>query len=164
MMEHTGASVVAIEANQRAFLKCLIVKDALHLKSEFLYGDFRPYLEAAQPGRFDFILAIGVLYHMLEPLKLLHDITRLTNAFGLWTQYYEPEIIGNTLHFDPKPFVQSVDGNSAEVCRQHYLSTLAAPTFCGGSAPTSCWLTKNGLLQYLERLGYQVQVGRRYTL
>ncbi len=79
MMERAGASVVAIEANQRAFLKCLIVKDALHLKSEFLYGDFRPYLEAAQPGRFDFILAIGVLYHMLEPLKLLHDIARVTN-------------------------------------------------------------------------------------
>jgi hypothetical protein len=159
MMERAGASVVAIEGNQRAFLKCLIVKDALHLKSEFLYGDFRPYLETAESGRFDFILAIGVLYHMLEPLKLLHDIARVTNAFGLWTHYYDPDIIGKTLHFDPKPFLQTVDGNSAEVYRQHYLSSLAAPTFCGGSAPTSYWLTKNGLLQYLERLGYQVRVG-----
>jgi hypothetical protein len=159
MMERAGASVVAIEGNQRAFLKCLIVKDAFHLKSEFLYGDFRPYIETTKSGSFDFILAMGVLYHMLEPLKLLHDVARVTNAFGLWTHYYDTDIIGKTLHFDPKPFLQTVDGNSAEVYRQHYLSSLTAPTFCGGSAPTSCWLTKNGLLQYIERLGFQARVG-----
>ena len=159
MMERAGASVVAIEANQRAFLKCLIVKDALHLKSEFLYGDFRPYLEAAQPGLFDFVLAMGVLYHMIEPLKLLHDIGRVTNAFGLWTHYYDANLIGKTVQFDSKPLVQTVAGNSVEVYRQHYLSSFATSKFCGGSAPTSCWLTRDGLLQYVERLGYQVQVG-----
>ena len=53
MMERAGATVTAIEANQRAFLKCLIVKDAFHLKSEFLFGDFRPYLSALEPRSFD---------------------------------------------------------------------------------------------------------------
>ena len=159
MMEHAGASVVAIEANERAFLKCLIVKDALHLKSEFLYGDFRPYLESTRPGRFDFVLAIGVLYHMLEPLKLLHDIARVTDAFGLWTHYYDSDLIRSKLHFDSKPFLQTFEGKSAEVYRQHYLSSVALPTFCGGSEPTSCWLAKEGLLQFVKSLGFEVQIG-----
>lgn len=159
MMEHAGANVVAIEANQRAFLKCLIVKDALHLKSQFLYGDFRPYLEAAQPGEFNFVLAVGVLYHMLEPVKLLHDIARVTNAFGLWTHYYDPDISGTRLQFDPKPLLQTVEGNSVEVYQQHYLLSVALPGFCGGSEPTSCWLTKDGLIQYVKHLGFEVQIG-----
>jgi SAM-dependent methyltransferase len=159
MMEQAGASVVAIEANQRAFLKCLIVKDAFHLESEFLYGDFRPYLANPAVGRFDFVVAIGVLYHMLEPIKLLHDIARVTNAFGLWTHYYDPAVVRGKLNFDPNPILHTVEGKSAEVYRQHYLSSLALPTFCGGSEPTSCWLTKDGLLQYIQSLGFETHVG-----
>jgi hypothetical protein len=159
MMERAGAKVIAIEANQRAFLKCLIVKDALHLKSEFLYGDFRPYLEVSPPGRFDFVLAVGVLYHMLEPLKLLHDIARVTDVFGLWTHYFDPHIIRDKLRFDSKPVIQTVEGKSAEVYRQYYLSSVGTAKFCGGSEPTSCWLTREGLLQYLNCLGFEVQIG-----
>jgi len=159
MMERAGAKVVAIEANQRAFLKCLIVKDTFHLNSEFLYGDFRPYLQALQPGRFDFVLAIGVLYHMLEPARLLHDIARVTDAFGLWTHYYDPALIGAELRFNPKPRLQTVEGNSVEVYEQHYLLSVGVPRFCGGSEPTSCWLTKDGLLRYVKYLGFEVQVG-----
>jgi Methyltransferase domain len=159
MLERAGADVTAIEANQRAFLKCLVVKNTLRLKSEFLYGDFRPYLEQTQPGAFDFVLAIGVLYHMLEPAKLLHDIARATDAFGVWTHYYDPKIIGATPRFDPKPSVQTVKGKSVEVYKQNYLFTVKAPGFCGGSAPTSYWLTRNGLLDYVKELGFDVQVG-----
>jgi hypothetical protein len=159
MMERAGANVIAIEANQRAFLKCLIVKDALHLKSEFLYGDFRPYLETAAPGRFDFVLAVGVLYHMLEPLKLLHDITRVTDAFGLWTHYYDRDIMRDKLRFDSQPVIQTVEGKSAEVYKQYYLSSGGTAKFCGGTEPTSCWVAKDGLLQYVKSLGFEVQVG-----
>jgi SAM-dependent methyltransferase len=159
MLERAGADVIAIEANQRAFLKCLVVKNALHLKSEFLYGDFRPYLEQTQPGAFDFVLAVGVLYHMLEPAKLLHDIARVTDSFGIWTHYYDAKIIGATPRFDPKPSAQIVEGKSVEVYKQNYLFTVKAPGFCGGSAPTSYWLTRNGLLDYVNALGFDVQVG-----
>ncbi|HEY1901683.1 MAG TPA: methyltransferase domain-containing protein [Terracidiphilus sp.] len=159
MLERAGADVTAIEANQRAFLKCLIVKNALRLKAEFLYGDFRPYLKQTRPGAFDFVLAIGVLYHMLEPAKLLHDIAQATDAFGVWTHYYNHKIIGSTPRFDPKPSVQTVEGKSVEVYKQNYLFSVKARGFCGGSAPTSYWLTRNGLLDYVKALGFDVQVG-----
>jgi SAM-dependent methyltransferase len=159
MMERAGADVTAIEANQRAFLKCLIVKNALGLKSEFLYGDFRRYLEEAQGGVFDFVLAMGVLYHMLEPAKLLHDIARVTDAFGVWTHYYDANVIEPTPRFDRKPHYQSVDGKTVEVYRQNYLFSPAAPGFCGGTSPVSYWLTKAALLVYVASLGFDVEVG-----
>src|SRR5687767_8820563 len=42
MMQQAGASkVIAVEANNRAFLKCLIVKQILNLTNvQFLFGDF----------------------------------------------------------------------------------------------------------------------------
>lgn len=160
MMERAGADVLAIEANQRAFLKCLIVKNALNLKSSFLYGDFRPYLENAAPDSFDFVTAIGVLYHMTEPVKLLFDVARVTTAFAVWTHYYDPDALGEKqVRFDPKAQQQTVAGRSVEVFRQHYMASLAAPGFCGGSAATSFWLTKRGLLEYVESLGFDVSVG-----
>jgi hypothetical protein len=123
MMERAGATVTAIEANQRAFLKCLIVKDAFHLKSEFLFGDFRPYLSALEPGSF----------------------------------------MGARVRFNPKPLLQTVGGISAEVYEQHYLSSGGA-RFCGGSAPTSCWLTREGLLQTVTNLGFDLTIGEENPL
>lgn len=158
MMEKDGATVIAIEANRRAFLKSLVVKNAFHLRAEFLLGDFRPYLAAAQPGAFDYISAIGVLYHMIEPLKLLHDMARVSNAFGVWTHFYDHSVMASKKHFDRKPVIQTLDGQSVEGHRQHYLRSTHLPTFCGGTAPTSVWLTKDGILDYVKSRGFEVSV------
>ena len=159
MMERAGAEVLAIEANQRAFVKCLLVKNALHLRAEFLYGDFRPYLEQTPTGSFDFVLAIGVLYHMLEPAKLLHDIAQATDAFAVWTHYYDAKIVGANPRFNPKSHLEIVEGRSVEVYRQNYLFSVKAKGFCGGSAPYSFWMTRNGILELVRSLGFDVQVG-----
>jgi SAM-dependent methyltransferase len=160
MMERGGADVLAIEANQRAFLKCLVVKNALHMRAEFLYGDFRRYLETAQRGSFDLVTAVGVLYHMTEPVKLLYDIARVTDTFAVWTHYYDRDKLGsNDLRFDPKPRIQTVEGRSVRVFQQNYLLSVTHPGFCGGSAPISFWLTKDGLLEYVESLGFEVTIG-----
>ena len=113
----------------------------------------------SSPGRFDFVLAVGVLYHMLEPLKLLHDIARVTDAFGLWTHYYDRDSMRGKLRFDSQPVIQTVEGKSAKVYKQYYLSSGGTAKFCGGTEPTSCWVTKDGLLQYVKGLGFEVQVG-----
>jgi 2-polyprenyl-3-methyl-5-hydroxy-6-metoxy-1,4-benzoquinol methylase len=161
MMERAGANVVAIEANQRCFLKCLIVKNALNLKSSFLYGDVRPFIEKSEPNSFDFVAAIGVLYHMTEPAKLLFDIARMTNAFGVWTHYFDRDLLGEKqVRFDSKPQYQTVAGRTVEVFQQHYLRSAASPGFCGGTAPTSFWLTKRGLLEFVESLGFDITLGQ----
>jgi hypothetical protein len=160
MLEHAGAKVTSIESNQRAFLKCLIVKNALHLETEFLYGDFRPYVAAAEPNSFDLVVAFGVLYHMAEPVKLLHDLGRITNAFALWTHYYDHEVLADrAVRFDSTPQLQSVNGTSVQVYQQRYLASVTRPGYCGGSAPISFWLPRQGMLDYIESMGFEITIG-----
>ena len=95
MMANMGAaSGTAVEANIRAFLKCLIVKDLLNTpRTRFLCGDFIAYLEEQQP-RYDIVVASGVLYHMRDPVHLIDLITRTADRVYLWTHYFDPEECG----------------------------------------------------------------------
>ncbi|MBC8104440.1 MAG: class I SAM-dependent methyltransferase, partial [Cytophagales bacterium] len=59
-----AASIVAVEANTRGYLKCLIAKEVLGMPSaHFLCGDFVEYLRVNQM-HYDLCFASGVLYHM----------------------------------------------------------------------------------------------------
>jgi hypothetical protein len=73
-LERLGARcVTGIEANAESFLKSLVIKEVLGLRTKFLYGDFLKYLETSRK-RYDLIFASGVLYHMTNPLHLLRLI------------------------------------------------------------------------------------------
>lgn len=63
------AETVAVEANRRAFLRCLLVKELLGIPSaKSLCGDFMRFLLiAAERGeRWDACVAVGVLYHQCD--------------------------------------------------------------------------------------------------
>ena len=78
-------SIVAIEANTRAFLKCLCIKEILDLdRVKFKLGDFIQFLETDDTN-YDMVFASGVLYHMEEPLKLLKLISRASDRAFIWT-------------------------------------------------------------------------------
>ena len=79
MLDRAGAkSVVAVEGLKSAYLKCLVAKEVLGIKSaQFLLGNFVPWLER-EARTFDLIWASGVLYHSNEPLKLLQLIAAHT--------------------------------------------------------------------------------------
>jgi SAM-dependent methyltransferase len=82
MFERLGArEVIAIEANPRAYLKCLIIKELLDLRRvRFLCGDFLEYLRADGTD-FDLVFASGVLYHMRNLAR-----TSATNPIGKKTR------------------------------------------------------------------------------
>ena len=93
LQERGAASILAIEANTRAFLKCLIVKNIFNLhKADFRCGDFISFLRQ-NTERFDFVLATGVLYHMTSPVELLQLLSRVTDRLFMWTHYYDEAII-----------------------------------------------------------------------
>ena len=78
----------AIEANQLAYLRCLVAKEIYGLRrARFHLGDFVRGLEA--PTRYHLIVACGVLYHMADPLLLLERIAARTDALYLWTHYFD---------------------------------------------------------------------------
>lgn len=154
-----AASVTAIEANSRAFLKCLCMKEVLGMnRVAFKLGDFLAFLkEAIRRGdRYDLIFASGVLYHMENPLLLLHLMAQVSDRVFLWTHYYDHAILSARedigYKFSPLNYLD-YDGMSYGYSLQDYDTALGWAGFCGGAAPTSKWLTRDGILSALKRFG-----------
>ena len=162
MLETLGASeIIAIEANTKAFLKCLIVKNLLNLsRSQFLCGDFIEFLK--QDGaRFEVGFASGVLYHMQNPAELLALMAhRCSRHLFLWTHYYDDAIIQGNPAIAPK-FRRSsnsdYEGFKHTLYQQEYQVALNFAGFCGGNAPTSGWMTRTDLVRCLQHFGFEVE-------
>ena len=159
MMEQAGAaSIVAIEANTRAYLKCLIAKEILGMKrTRFLCGDFMPYLEASNE-QFDLLIAAGVLYHMKDPVRLLQLVGQHTRRTHIWTHYYDREVLAAKPYlnqrFNAPPETTVVNGLTVSLYKQEYQESLAAKNYCGGGQDYSIWLTRDGLLDTLRAVGF----------
>lgn len=158
MLEQLGAAeIIAIEANTRAFLKCLIVKEIFGLqRARFLCGDFVEYLRTGSE-RFDACLASGVLYHQQNPVELLALLARATDRLCLWTHYYDQQIISRTPHLQakfPGAVEMEVAGYRHRLYRQEYQTALNWQGFCGGSAEHSCWLEKEAIIGALRHFGF----------
>lgn len=87
MAEYGASSILSIEANSRAFLKCLIVNSIFKRTNiDFVLGNFDLFLE--DNTRFDFILASGVIYHCENPVKTIVNMCRSSDCIGIWSHYY----------------------------------------------------------------------------
>ena len=157
MLEQGGAaSIIAVEANTRAYLKCLIVKEVLGLqRARFLCGDFVEYLRAVQ-GTFDVCLASGVLYHMRDPVELIALLARATDRVFIWTHYYDRAVLAQAPHLTQK-FTGSTtaerDGFRHTLHRFQYAEALNSQGFCGGSSEYSHWLSRTDILACLKHFG-----------
>lgn len=86
-LERLGVgSILGIDASPEFYLKCLITKEILDLKANYLLGDFNSYLEETGE-RFDLVFACGVLYHMIDPLHTLYLISKVTPRVFIWSHY-----------------------------------------------------------------------------
>jgi SAM-dependent methyltransferase len=159
MLDRAGAAqVVAIEANARAFLKCLVVKELLGMpRVEFLCGDAVAYLRETN-RQFDVCIASGILYHMQNPAELIALLAaRCLEHLYLWTHYYDRALIeahttttarytGSRTHVH--------QGFRHTLHLREYQSDLTRRSFFGGGARTSCWMTKDDILRCLEFFGF----------
>ena len=138
--------VVAVEANTRAYLKCLVTKEILGIPSaKFLCGDGIRYLEdglVRGAGKFDFCLASGVLYHFVNPLAS-RDEEYIRSREELSVKF-------------PKASRMEYDGYQYTLHRQVYGSALDFKGFCGGSAASSAWMTKDDIFGAIEHFGFEV--------
>lgn len=158
MLHQAGASVLALEANTRAFLKCLVIKEALGLpRCSFRLGDFVPYLKETT-DRFDLLLASGVLYHSSDPIGLLESMARVADRIAIWTHYYDRDVVSadpkKLRMFVPEPEYVEWRGQKIALYRRNYLESLNWAGFCGGPESSAVWMEKAGLLTVLEQLGY----------
>lgn len=164
MLEKAGAArILSIEANKRAFLKCLITKEILSLQRvTFLCGDFVEYLRTTKDN-FDVCIASGVLYHMRNPVELLALAGSVSDRLFFWTHYYDDELIKSKSYLIPKfpgSTKHEFNGFSHTLYRFEYQSSLDFAGFCGGTAAYSNWLSRMDILSALKHFGFdQIQTG-----
>lgn len=159
VMEQLGASsITAVEANSRAYLKCLLVKEILGMdRSHFVYGDCIEFLQANQQP-FEICVASGILYHMRNPAQLIALLAKTCNQLFVWTHYYDSEVITNNSDLQPR-FSQDehldCEGFHHQLYRQEYQTALGWGGFCGGSATYSRWMNRDDILACCRHFGFQ---------
>lgn len=156
MLEQAGAaSITAIEANTRAYLKCLIAKEILQIRrANFLCGDCLEYLRAnVHTTQFDSCLASGVLYHMTNPVELLFLMSKVTKQVFIWTHYYDAKILSDRRNFTSKTSSEYA-GFKHTLYRQEYRKALRNLNFFGGVQSFSHWMSRDEILACLEYLGF----------
>jgi SAM-dependent methyltransferase len=144
-----SASILAIEANAEAFLKCLITKEITGLRAAtFMHGDFSEYLKEGNE-RFDLVFCCGVLYHMADPLALIEAIAKITEKCYVWTHYYDIE------HYRGAPREARSDPRYPGV-RMYALeyNDMDSDRFWGGNRPISVWLERNDIVSAFRRVGF----------
>jgi hypothetical protein len=158
MLERLGAAdVLAIEANTRAYLRCLVVKEILGLKrTRFLCGDFMEYFRSNRM-RFDVAILSGVLYHLRNPVQLLAYAAETSERLLIWTHYHDQDAIAK----NPDLARRFVEARTAEEAGfrhtlhvQAYGEALRLKNYCAGTAEYSCWLNRHDILAALRHLGF----------
>ncbi|MGB8688946.1 MAG: class I SAM-dependent methyltransferase [Microcoleus sp.] len=160
MLEKLGAaSITAVEASTRAYLKCLIVKEVVGLRNaHFLCGDCVEYLRS-NPGKFDTCFASGILYHMTNPAELIGLIAKVSDRVFIWTHYYDENIMRSTPYLSPR-FAEKTaaeyQGFKHMLYRQEYgeyKGEVKAAGFCGGSSRFSNWMSREDIMSCLTYFG-----------
>lgn len=156
VLEWAGASVVAVEGSETAYLKCLVVKELLDLRAHFLYGDMLEYLEASDET-FDIVWASGILYHQTDPIGLLERIAAKSGRVFLHTHYFDADQLPAEVResrFDAKRDV-IVEWHGRAI-RLHCYDYAADPTtngFAGGPRPFALWMEREDIEFVLAELG-----------
>ncbi len=165
LLERKGAtSVLGIEANQRAYLKCLITKELYDLRRcRFLLGDFVEFLRRCQ-CRFDCCIASGVLYHMQDPVELISLISKVSDQALIWTHYYDDSTLKRRTRFGTSRFGceerAEYEGFTCERVRQYYGLGLKRLAFCGGMAKHSYWMRRDGIIEAFRHFGFRtIKIG-----
>jgi hypothetical protein len=159
LLTRAGAQVTAIEAQSRAYLKCLISKELLQMtEARFLLGDFMEYLRAGCP-HYDVCVASGVLYHMRDPAETLALLAGAADRMMLWTHVYDQDVVTARPDLSQRfteHFAANHRGFAHTLHRYEYADALTFTGFCGGTSDHANWISRGDLLRALDYFGWRV--------
>ena len=143
-------SILSIEANAEAYLKCLVTKEILHIsRCQFLLGDCVEFLRTTAQS-FDLIFCSGILYHMDDPYELIKSMSRCSDRIFVWTHYYDANAAACA---DRTAESVHRDGIDLIYYRQDY-GDPGYGKFWGGTKKFSSWLGREQIASCFERFGY----------
>lgn len=162
-----GAEVLGVEARQDNVEKCSLARDALSLPGlTFVHADVK---EATRDrfGAFDVVLALGILYHLDDPVGWLRQISGLTRGILFVDTHFAPEdadvaVVREGLRERLGP-LESFESDGLEVSGRWFRewSTEAqrdTMPWASWSNPSSLWLTKDSLARAVRHAGFDVVV------
>ncbi|WP_374353134.1 class I SAM-dependent methyltransferase [Chitinimonas sp.] len=167
MLQAAGAtSVLAMDACTLSYLKCLLVKELCQLdRVSFQYGDFMAYL-AAQPQRFDLIVASGVLYHQRDPLACIELMAAHSDTLFLWTHYYSEQLNSPYMTADMFRPVDPGPGTGLRctLFEIDYERYLPGGKYRGGVDNHARWMRRDDILACLRQYGFnQIDIAFEHT-
>jgi hypothetical protein len=161
LQQHAVSELVSVEANRFNFLKCLIVKEIFDLKARFVHGDVCEFLKNTEE-QYDFVWASGILYHQVDPLRLLELASKRSNRIFIWTYYFDERCISSaTQGYVFNKGLDSIYKLNGEEFTYHFRS-YGMKTFdtmpihwSAGTELYANWLTREDLIKALNILGYK---------
>lgn len=153
MMVEAGAdSVISIEGLSDCWIRCLIVKEAFNLNNiKFLFGDFCEYVEKYEGDKFDIISAAGVLYHQLNPAKLIHNMYKVSDTVLVWSQ------VASRMTSSPSDNTGYVECNGSLYGGKwnNYMGTrLTSESYCGGLNNEAFWMYEDEMIRCFKDAGF----------
>jgi hypothetical protein len=159
-LEIYGASnIISIESNVDAYMKCLVMKNFMNLRGQFLLGDFLKYLDSLDE-KLDLAYASGVLYHLIDPVNFLLKIGKHFDKLFLWSLYYDSEAIASDAYELRRFKDQSVVKiNNTEFTYHKRLvdeSMLPNGSYQGGIVQYSNWLSLADIEKAINLAGFSI--------
>ena len=158
MMHNFGCKqITAVENNWYCYLKCLAVKESFKLSNvELLFGDVIEYLKKKSTNKFDFVLCSGILYHLPNPIELIHLISLVTENIFIWTHIYDEQSTTMKMQNINRTYIE-YDGEVYSGGRQTYKdngNSKLESLYCGGKFKISFWICEKDLYKALKKYGF----------
>lgn len=160
-LEYLGArQVTSIEGNVDAFIRCLILKNALGLNSKFLLGDFTRCFEGLS-SRADMLYACGVLYHLIDPIGFLQMAASHVEHLFLWTHVYDERYVDLVEHervgfANRETYPAVFGGRTFTYHRKYYdVTHVSLSGYIGGLHRYAHWISREDLFAGLDICGFK---------
>lgn len=159
-----GAEVLGLEAREDHLEKCLVARDSLALQRlTFARGDVKD-VTRERFGSFDVVLALGILYHLDDPVGWLRQIAAMTRGVLFVDTHYAPpdeagvEAVKPGLRSRLGPLERFERDGRAFSGRWFSEWTTEeerdARPWASWSNPSSLWLTKESLVHAMRHVGF----------
>jgi SAM-dependent methyltransferase len=160
-----GMNVLGIEARRKNLEKALLLKEHFGLTNlELLCDDVKNFTRERRDV-FDVTLALGILYHLDQPVAWLRQVAEATRGVLIIDSHYAPADEAALSLIDPRlrqlgPIKQMEDRGSIYEGRWffEYGAEVDAESqlWASYSNRSSFWLTKESLLRSLSRAGFDL--------
>jgi SAM-dependent methyltransferase len=159
-----GMEVTGIEARWKNLEKIELLKEHFGCPNLTFKLDDVKNFDVEQYGSHDVVLALGILYHLDDPVAWLRQISRATHALLVVDSHYAPSDDTGLAKIDERlklgPITPIKDGENLYEGRWFFEFDLMADReeqlWASYSNHRSFWLTKESLLKATTRAGFDL--------